>query len=166
MRKRLVGLLAGAVLVFAACGTAATPSPIGVGRGVDPRPSRHRHRRRLAPSAAAIDLTNTTYKPEDGHGRRLDHHRRLAGSQRSSTRTTSSQVTEANVASAVWATLVVFTNDYRTRRTSRPSIPTLDNGGVKVPGDGGDAMTVTWTLRAGLKWSDGQPLTCDDFKYA
>ena len=27
-------------------------------------------------------------------------------------------------------------------------------------------MTVTWTLRAGLKWSDGQPLTCDDFKYA
>jgi len=25
---------------------------------------------------------------------------------------------------------------------------------------------VTWTLRDGLKWSDGQPLTCDDFKYA
>ena len=27
-------------------------------------------------------------------------------------------------------------------------------------------MTVTWTLRAGLKWSDGEPLTCDDFNYA
>ena len=27
-------------------------------------------------------------------------------------------------------------------------------------------MTVTWTLRSGLKWSDGEPLTCDDFKYA
>jgi peptide/nickel transport system substrate-binding protein len=27
-------------------------------------------------------------------------------------------------------------------------------------------MTVTWSLRDGLKWSDGQPLTCDDFKYA
>jgi peptide/nickel transport system substrate-binding protein len=40
------------------------------------------------------------------------------------------------------------------------------NGGVKAPGDGGDAMTVTWTLRPGLKWSDGEPLTCDDFKYA
>ena len=26
-------------------------------------------------------------------------------------------------------------------------------------------MTVTWTLKDGLKWSDGQPLTCDDFKY-
>ena len=37
---------------------------------------------------------------------------------------------------------------------------------MKVPGDNGDAMTVTWKLRDGLKWSDGQPLTCDDFKYA
>ena len=27
-------------------------------------------------------------------------------------------------------------------------------------------MTVTWKLRDGLKWSDGEPLTCDDFKYA
>ena len=27
-------------------------------------------------------------------------------------------------------------------------------------------MTVTWTLRDGLKWSDGEALTCDDFKYA
>ena len=44
-------------------------------------------------------------------------------------------------------------------------IPTIDNGGVKVPGDNGDAMTVTWKLRSGLKWSDGEPLTCDDYKY-
>jgi peptide/nickel transport system substrate-binding protein len=34
-----------------------------------------------------------------------------------------------------------------------------------VPGDGGDAMTVTWKLRDGLKWSDGEALTCDDYKY-
>ncbi len=33
-------------------------------------------------------------------------------------------------------------------------------------GQNGDAMTVTWKLRDGLKWSDGEPLTCDDFKYA
>jgi len=45
-------------------------------------------------------------------------------------------------------------------------IPTTENGGVKVPGDNGDAMTVTWKIRDGLKWSDGEPLTCDDFKYA
>ena len=35
-----------------------------------------------------------------------------------------------------------------------------------VPGTDGDAMTVTWTLKDGLKWSDGEPLTCDDFRYA
>jgi peptide/nickel transport system substrate-binding protein len=45
-------------------------------------------------------------------------------------------------------------------------VPTLENGGVKAPGDNGDAMTVTWTLRDGLEWSDGEPLTCDDVKYA
>lgn len=28
-----------------------------------------------------------------------------------------------------------------------------------------DNLTVTWKLRAGLKWSDGQPLTSDDIKF-
>ena len=60
----------------------------------------------------------------------------------------------------------MFTNDYKYAPDLAKEIPTLDNGGVKVPGDGGDAMTVTWNLRDGLKWSDGQALTCDDFKYA
>jgi peptide/nickel transport system substrate-binding protein len=27
-------------------------------------------------------------------------------------------------------------------------------------------MTVTWTLKDGLMWSDGEPLTCDDYLYA
>ena len=45
-------------------------------------------------------------------------------------------------------------------------MPTIANGGVVAPGEDGDAMTVTWTLRDGLKWSDGEDLTCDDFKYA
>ncbi|HET9519535.1 MAG TPA: peptide ABC transporter substrate-binding protein [Candidatus Limnocylindrales bacterium] len=76
------------------------------------------------------------------------------------------QVTEANVASAAWATLVVFTHDYRYGPDLAASVPTVDNGGVKAPGDSGDAMTVTWTLRPNLKWSDGEALTCDDFKYA
>ena len=35
-----------------------------------------------------------------------------------------------------------------------------------LPGEGDDAMTVNWTLRPGLKWSDGEALTCDDFKFA
>jgi peptide/nickel transport system substrate-binding protein len=77
-----------------------------------------------------------------------------------------SQVTEANVASATWATLVVLTHDFKYAPDLAVDIPTVGNGGVAAPGVGGDAMTVTWTLKPDLKWSDGEPLTCDDFEYA
>ncbi len=36
-------------------------------------------------------------------------------------------------------------------------IPTLENGGVAQ-----DTVSITWELRAGLKWSDGSELTADD----
>ncbi len=39
-------------------------------------------------------------------------------------------------------------------------IPTESNGGLSA-----DKLTVTWKLLAGLKWSDGQPLTSDDIKF-
>jgi len=39
-------------------------------------------------------------------------------------------------------------------------LPTLDNGGLSK-----DYLTVTWKLKPGLKWSDGQPLTSDDIKF-
>ncbi len=38
-------------------------------------------------------------------------------------------------------------------------VPTADNGGVKVSGG---RMDVTYRLRPGLHWSDGQPVTPDD----
>ena len=37
------------------------------------------------------------------------------------------------------------------------SIPTTDNGGVAA-----DLTSITWTLREGLLWSDGTPVTADD----
>jgi peptide/nickel transport system substrate-binding protein len=42
-------------------------------------------------------------------------------------------------------------------------IPTLENGGVKLRGDGG--MDVTWRLRPGVRWHDGQPHTSADVKF-
>ncbi|MFN8382772.1 MAG: peptide ABC transporter substrate-binding protein [Anaerolineales bacterium] len=39
-------------------------------------------------------------------------------------------------------------------------LPTLDNGGLSK-----DYLTVTWKLREGLKWSDGEPLTSDDVRF-
>lgn len=41
-------------------------------------------------------------------------------------------------------------------------MPTLANGGVVVKGT---KLDVTWELKPGLKWSDGQPLTSADIKF-
>jgi len=164
MRKRLVGLLASTMIVLAACGTAASPSPSASAPASTPPES-------AAPSAAVsespaeIDLTNTKYAPEDG----TDGGQLIIGDWQEANQFNPyyvGQVTEANVASAAWASLIVLTHDYRYAPDLATSVPTVANGGVKAPGDGGDAMTVTWTLRPSLKWSDGEPLTCDDFKYA
>jgi peptide/nickel transport system substrate-binding protein len=162
MRKRLVGLFASTMIVLAACGTAASPSPATTASA----PTTESAAPSVEPSASGgVDLTNTAYAPEDG----TDGGQIIVGDWQEATQFNPyylGQVTEANVASAAWATLVVFTHDYRYAPDLATEVPTLDNGGVKAPGDGGDAMTVTWTLRSGLKWSDGEALTCDDFKYA
>jgi peptide/nickel transport system substrate-binding protein len=39
-------------------------------------------------------------------------------------------------------------------------IPTADNGGISP-----DTLTITMTLKSGILWSDGTPLTSDDFKF-
>jgi len=173
MRKRLIGLLGSTMIVFSACQGAASPSasapttastaPSSAPASTDPGASAPAS----APAAsdAPIDLTSTSYAPEEG----TDGGSIIIGDWQEANQFNPfylGQVTEANVASAVWASLVVFTHDYKYAPDLAKDIPTTTNGGVKVPGDAGDAMTVTWTLRDGLKWSDGEPLTCDDFLYA
>ena len=162
-------LLASAMFVFAACQGAATPSPSRR------RPQRRRppvggtgHRRRPRATRGGDRPARTRRtSPRTGHGRRFDliigDWQEANAVQPVLPRARSPRRTWRRRPGRRWWSSPTTTS---TRRTSRPSIPTLDNGGVKVPGDNGDAMTVTWTLRAGLKWSDGQPLTCDDFKYA
>ncbi len=43
-------------------------------------------------------------------------------------------------------------------------VPTLQNGGIVLT-DGGKKMTVTYKLRPGVKWHDGQPFTSADVKF-
>ena len=163
IRVRLLLGASALALVAAACGgsttpsataTAATPTSTAAPAGSSP-----------SASTGEIDLFTSGYAPTDGP----DGGTAIVGDWQEATQFNPyylGQVTEANVASAVWSTLVTFTNDYKYAPDLAAEIPTLDNGGVKVPGDNGDAMTVTWKLRDGLKWSDGTDLTCDDFKYA
>jgi peptide/nickel transport system substrate-binding protein len=42
-------------------------------------------------------------------------------------------------------------------------VPTLENGGVRLRGDGG--MDVTWKLRPKVTWHDGVPFTSADVKF-
>ena len=44
------------------------------------------------------------------------------------------------------------------------SVPTVNNGGVKISADG-KTMDVTYELLSGVKWSDGDPFTSADVKF-
>jgi peptide/nickel transport system substrate-binding protein len=162
-----VGLIAGAAIVVAACGgTSTTPAPATEAPST---PAESQPAESAAPSQSAeagpVDLFGTAYAPAQGTpGGSV-----IIGDWQEATQFNPyylGQVTEANVASLVWHTLLTITDDFKyAPQLAAEPIPTTDNGGVTL-GQGGDAMTVNWKLRDGLKWSDGEPLTCDDFKYA
>jgi peptide/nickel transport system substrate-binding protein len=118
-----------------------------------------------SPAAVEADLFGTSYVPTEGApGGQV-----VVGDSQEPKQFNpfyAGQQTEANVASAAWASLVVVTHDQKYAPDLAVDIPTLENGGVLAPGIGGDAMTVTWQLEPDLRWSDGTPLTCDDFAYA
>ena len=172
MRKRLAGVLASAVFVLAACQGASSPSPSSPAASVPAAstPAGSPGASEPAPSgsgaAGAVDLFGTTYKtvrqPGTSGGQVI-----FADWQEATEFNFyyQGQVTEANLSAATQAGLVAVTQDFKYAPDLATEIPTLDNGGVKVPGDSGDAMTVTWKLRPDVVWSDASPLTCDDFKY-
>ncbi len=161
MRIRLLSLVAGAAIVVAACGGAASPSPSAPASQPASQPAS------VAPSPSeggTVDLFNVQYEPEAG----TDGGTLIIGDWQEATQFNPyyvGQVTEANVGSAIFRTLVTYSHDYKYIADLATEVPTVDNGGV-VLDEGGDAMTVTWELRPGMMWSDGEPLTCDGFLYA
>jgi peptide/nickel transport system substrate-binding protein len=162
MRKRLLGMLAVTAVVVAACGGAATPSPSAAPSEAPPSEAPSAE---PSPTPEVPDLFGTTYGERRSEG--------TAGGQviiadwQEATLWQpyyQGQVTEADVTAATWASTVTQTDDFRYAADLAVEIPTIFNGGVTV-GEGGDAMTVTWKLKPGLKWSDGTPLTCADYEY-
>ena len=170
MQKRFVGLFASTMIVFAACQGAATTSPSSSSTTASTAPGGSESAAPGASGSGALagapDLFGTKYKdlrkPGTTGGQVI-----FADWQEATefNQYYQAQVTEANVTSATQGGLVTTTNDFKYAPDQATEIPTLDNKGVQVPGAGGDAMTVTWKLRPGLKWSDGSPLTCDDYAF-
>ncbi|HEY3335224.1 MAG TPA: ABC transporter substrate-binding protein, partial [Candidatus Limnocylindrales bacterium] len=119
-----------------------------------------------AAGSGSPDLFASSYEPERGPDGGL----LVIGDWQEATQLNPyyvAQVTEANVAALAWHTLVTISHDFRyVPQLAAAPLPSVENGGVLAPGTGGDAMTVKWALRPGLRWSDGVPLACDDFRYA
>jgi peptide/nickel transport system substrate-binding protein len=169
MLKRFLGLIATTAIVFGAC-TPAASSPTASAPAASAPEASAPSGSEAAPSASgpagAPDLFGTKYK--DGRKPGTTGGQVIFADWQEATEFNQyyqAQVTEANLTSATQGGLVTSTNDFKYAPDQAVEIPTLDNGGVKVPGDGSDAMTVTWKLRPGLMWSDGSPLTCDDYKF-
>ena len=55
--------------------------------------------------------------------------------------------------------LLDITQDLKYYPDLASNVPTVANGDVTVTGN---KMDVTWHLKPGMKWSDGQPITCAD----
>lgn len=66
---------------------------------------------------------------------------------------------DTQLSSAMFDGLVKVTPGLRYVPDLATSVPTLENGGVKLTSSG---MDVDWNLRLGMKWSDGQPIDCND----
>jgi peptide/nickel transport system substrate-binding protein len=178
MNRRFVTLLSVVAIVAGACGSAATPAPTAAPPTAAPATAAPAT---AAPATAAPATAAPTAAPTATPAPTVNLFgstyatRKVAGARGGSVIIAdwqeanlwqpfySGQVIEANINTAVWRSFVTTTDDfqYMTDLAADPA-PTLDNGGVKVPGDGADAMTVTWKMRDGLVWSDGKPITCDD----
>jgi peptide/nickel transport system substrate-binding protein len=66
-------------------------------------------------------------------------------------------VTLGNLSQLTMAYLVRYGADNRPVPELATEVPTQKNGGISK-----DGLTITWHLRQGVKWSDGEPFDADD----
>ena len=74
------------------------------------------------------------------------------------------EVPAAQVDAMLYAGLVQLDSSLRPAPDLAQRVPTLQNGDVVWNRTAG-TMDVTYTLRQGLRWSDGQPITADDVAF-
>ncbi|NJK44188.1 MAG: peptide ABC transporter substrate-binding protein [Pleurocapsa sp. SU_196_0] len=79
------------------------------------------------------------------------------------------QAISAEVNSWLFAGLTYFDFAGNLQADLAAEVPTERNGGVKLTKNAaGDvtAQTIRWNIKPNLKWSDGRPITAEDFRFA
>ena len=154
MRRRLIGVLVTCVVVLGACGqSSATPSDSVPSSALLPSmPS-------ASGTAQSISITGSSYKavPATTTTGKVT----LAESVYPTTVNPYYALndTSMEVSDSMFDGLLTVTPDLKYAPDLALNVPTLDNGEVVLNGAG---MDVNWKLRPGMKWSDGQPINCDD----
>jgi len=158
MSKRLLGLFSVAVLIAGACSSSSTTASPAASTGpvVTPVPTPV-----ASPTGLSVALTGSTYKattPTKTGGTLV-----LAEWQFPDTVNPyyAQAETDIEVSGSMFDSLLNVTQDLKYVPNLATNIPTVENGGVVIKGAG---MDVTWNLKPGMKWSDGQPINCDDIK--
>jgi peptide/nickel transport system substrate-binding protein len=161
--RRSLGLLATTAILVSACGASTTPSPSAAPATATPPPAESPSAEPSTP-AAGPDLFNTTYESRRVNG--VKGGTLIIGDWQEANLFNpfyQGQVIEATITTAVFRSLTTTTDDFKyTGDLAQNPLPTIQNGGVVIPGDNGEGMKVTFKLRDGLLWSDGKPLTCSD----
>jgi peptide/nickel transport system substrate-binding protein len=155
MRGRPAGLLLAAALIVGACGSSAntsTASEAATPAIGTPIPS---------PSLTPVNPADSAYAPVVAAktGGSL-----VVGSYQRPTVANpyyAQQDYDFEFTSSLFEGLAKVSSDLRYVPVLAASVPTVENGGVVLNGNG---MDVTWQLRDGMQWSDGQPITCDDVR--
>jgi peptide/nickel transport system substrate-binding protein len=161
MRKRFLSLFATGAILVGACGGAASPSPSTTTTASTPPASTE-----ASPSggaSGAIDLTATKYKADAVGNKGGNLVIGISGDPVTfwfNTYDTFANDCEA-FCPALWS-LWNNTMDLKYYGQLATNVPTVDNGGVTVTGS---KMDVKVDLIPGAKWSDGEPITCDDVIY-
>ncbi|HAJ38276.1 MAG TPA: peptide ABC transporter [Chloroflexi bacterium] len=137
----VIGLLAVLAMIFAACAAPATAPATG---GEAP--------------AAAAPASNLPAEP----GRGTDGTVTLVYWQEVSILNPylASGTKDFHAASLILEPLLEFNQDSELVPALAVEVPTVENGGVSE-----DLMSITYKLKDGVLWSDGTPLTADDFVF-
>ena len=155
MRWRLIGVLTTVMLVSSACQASHTPSAFPSAPTIAPTAATP------AATLAPISLTDTTYQATaaKAKGGKVT----LAEWQYPDTVNPyyATAETDIEVSDSMFDGLLKVTPDLKYAPDLAEKVPTLDDGGVVLNGNG---MDVTWSLFPGMFWSDGQPINCDDIK--